>query len=186
MNEPHLTSEEQINKEKYEEAKHHFDELYRDILATEDLKNHPELIEELNRISSSSSNSNLECRNGPSMSIPHDTMSKSEASTSIAPPPVSNDDNDHYAPKEDTYNNFEDIDRKLNNFAFDDHQTTTLPKQYHDQNQTLNMNQNLNSNLNNLDDNSPVKKQVSNSHLNEYNYDNMEGSHPSLNRKNYN
>jgi len=48
------------------------------------------------------------------------------------------------------------------------------------------MNQNLNSNLNNLDDNSPVKKQVSNSHLNEYNYDNMEGSHPSLNRKNYN
>jgi len=93
MNEPHLTSEEQINKEKYEEAKHHFDELYRDILATEDLKNHPELIEELNRISSSSSNSNLECRNGPSMSIPHDTMSKSEASTSIAPPPVSNDDN---------------------------------------------------------------------------------------------
>jgi len=56
MNDPHHhqhpePEEESITREKYEQAKHRFDELYRDIMNTEDLKNHPELIEELNKLS---------------------------------------------------------------------------------------------------------------------------------------
>lgn len=124
---PEESPEEILNKEKYEQAKSRFDELYRDLISTEDLKNHPELIEELNRISGTSNYPNPK-ENESSLAPTQDIMSRSGASPTMAPPPppsqMNYDQHSSYAPKEDIYNSLEDLDKKLEKISFDANQTT--------------------------------------------------------------
>ncbi|ORX52220.1 hypothetical protein BCR36DRAFT_325059 [Piromyces finnis] len=116
MNDPHhhqhpttQIDEEAITREKYEQAKNRFDELYNDIINTEDLKNHPELIEELNKISP-------------------DDLQRFQS----PPPPPSHMNIENNAGKEDYMNSLEDLDKKLEKIDFNDHQqtktlSTTMP-----------------------------------------------------------
>lgn len=119
--------EEVINKKKYEQAKNHFDELYRDIMATDDLKNHPELIEELNRISGTNylnPNENLSSVTSPPLA----PVPAKENSSIKAPPPSSQaryENNSANASKEDFYDSLEVLDKKLEKISFDSNQTTS-------------------------------------------------------------
>jgi len=105
MNDPHHhqhpapepPEEESVTREKYEQAKQRFDELYRDLMNTEDLKNHPELIEELNKLSPA----DLQRLQSP----PPDSLAG-------APPP-SQLNYDNHAGKEDYMNSLEDLDKKI-------------------------------------------------------------------------
>ncbi|ORX83979.1 hypothetical protein BCR32DRAFT_291651 [Anaeromyces robustus] len=113
---PKETPEELINKEKYEEAKNRFDELYRDLMATEDLKNHPELLEELNKISGTES---------MIPSNPND-ITTTEKNLVTSPTPMNYNDNvNSNAPKEDYIHSLEDLDKKLEKISFDSNQQIT-------------------------------------------------------------
>jgi len=125
MNDPHYhqhhqhpnageSPEEALNREKYEQAKNRFDELYRDIMNTEDLKNHPELIEELNKISPS----DLQAYTS---SYPPPPPSELPADTKTAPM------NSLGGDKEDYIHSLEDLDKKLEKFSMEADQNPQAP-----------------------------------------------------------
>jgi len=123
MNDPHYhqhhhhpnadeSPEEALNREKYEQAKNRFDELYRDIMNTEDLKNHPELIEELNKISPSDLQAYTSTEANPPLPPPQSQL-LSEGPVPSKPcmvPPPSTQMNGH-VDKEDYIHSLEDLDK---------------------------------------------------------------------------
>jgi len=147
MNDPHYhqqhnnqgvvsseSPEDALNREKYEQAKNRFDELYRDIMNTEDLKNHPELIEELKKISPTDlENYAASAADAATASAPPprhqppaaDLSSPSPFNPGMAPPPPSTQMNGqanvnvNAAGKDDYMHSLEDLDKKLEKFSLE-------------------------------------------------------------------